>query len=413
MSSINLTAPKGIISSELSLGGSKSVSNRALIIQAFSDKAFDIYNLSEAEDCKTMQRLLANSNEKILDAGDAGTAYRFITAYLAFKPGKHFLTGSKRMLERPIAVLVEALNQLGCKINYASKFGYPPLIIEQTDLREDVNNEIFINAAVSSQYISALLMIAPILPNGLILNLEGKTVSEPYIDMTINLMTIYGAELNRMGNRIIVKSGKYYAVPYEVESDWSSASYFYAMAAISQHSFKLKMNKFFKNSVQADARIVEIMKNFGIETIFHIDGFIEITKIAIELPAKFNYDFTNCPDLAQTLAVILAALNIPAKLSGLETLKIKETDRIAAIKNELEKLGAVVEIDFNSLSIVKGINHQIVPNTISTYKDHRMAMAFAPLSLIYDCIKLDNKEVVAKSYPSFWTDLLKLGFKLK
>jgi 3-phosphoshikimate 1-carboxyvinyltransferase len=413
MSSITLTAPKGNISYELSLGGSKSISNRVLLLQALSGKASDIYNLSEAEDCRTMQRLLANSNEKVLDAGDAGTAYRFITAYLALKPDKHFLTGSKRMLERPIAVLVEALNQLGCKINYASKFGYPPLVIEQANLSETLNNEIYINAAVSSQYISALLMIAPNLPNGLILNLEGKTVSEPYIDMTINLMSIFGAELKRMGNRIIVKSGKYHAVPYEVESDWSSASYFYAMAAVSDDSFKLKMNKFFKNSVQADARIVEIMKNFGVETIFHIDGFVEISKNNKELPVKFEYDFTNCPDIAQTIAVVLAALNIPAHLSGLETLKIKETDRIAALKTELEKLGAVVETDFNSLSIVKGINHQIVPNTIATYKDHRMAMAFAPLSLIYDSIKMDNKEVVAKSYPSFWTDLQKLGFKIK
>ena len=402
----------GLSDAQIQINGSKSISNRVLLIQALSNKDVKLTNISNYGDTKIMQRLLKNSNELVLDAGDAGTAYRFMTAYLALLPTKHFLTGSASMLKRPISVLVDALNSIGAKISYSGKKGFPPLSIGTADF-EKGKSELKVNASVSSQYISALLMIAPYLPYGLSIRTENKVVSEPYIDMTISLMQYFGANVTKFENRIDVDNGKYIMKPYEIESDWSAASYFYAFAAIAQNDVCISIKTLYKNSLQGDSKIAIIMQHFGIKTIFSEDGSIVIDNRERKRPMHFEYDFSNCPDLAQTLAVVCAALNIPAVLNGLSTLKIKETDRIEALKTELEKLGAEIEADNQSLSILKGVDYNIAPKQINTWNDHRMAMSFAPLVLLYGSLKFDDAEVVAKSYPSFWEDLKKLGISLK
>ncbi len=417
MSNIRINTTKhSSLNGRILLNGSKSISNRLLIIKSLGEFDMEINNLSNAEDTRTLIRLLQNSQESILDAGDAGTAYRFLTAFLATKKGKHFLTGSKRMLERPIGILVETLGKLGAKITYAAKEGFPPLSINSPDFNQEINHSLDIQSGVSSQYISALLLIAPYLPNGIQLNLEGETVSEPYIDMTLSLMSEFGAVVRKQGNSILVEPGKYINKQIEVESDWSAASYFYAIAALFDGPVNLKLKTLQADSLQGDSIINKIMTTFGIETLFGENGEIEIKKEKTLIPEYFEYDFTNCPDLAQTLAVLVAALGVPSKLTGLQTLIIKETDRISALKTELEKFDAQIVATIISLEIIKGIDKNLdskTPPTVSTYKDHRMAMAFAPLSLIYGSLKMENKEVVAKSYPAFWDDLIKLGFAVK
>jgi 3-phosphoshikimate 1-carboxyvinyltransferase len=413
MATLKITLNKsGLSGAHIQIKGSKSISNRVLLIQALSNKEAKIDNISNSGDTKIMQRLLKNSNELVLDAGDAGTAFRFLTAYLALLPAKHFLTGSASMLKRPISVLVDALNSIGAKITYSGKKGYPPLSIGTADF-EKGKSELTVNASVSSQYISALLMIAPCLPYGLSIRTENKVVSEPYIDMTISLMQYFGANVTKFENVINIDKGKYIIKPYEVESDWSAASYFYAFAAIAQNDVCISIKTLYKNSLQGDSRIVDIMQSFGIKTSFSDEGTIEIDNRDRKRPLNFNYDFSNCPDLAQTLAVVCAALNVPALLSGLSTLKIKETDRIEALKIELENLGAVLDADNESISIRKGLDSELLPKPINTWNDHRMAMSFAPLVLVYGTLKFNDAEVVEKSYPEFWEDLKKLGISIK
>jgi 3-phosphoshikimate 1-carboxyvinyltransferase len=416
MSSIKVTAPKSSsLRAEITLSGSKSISNRILMIQALSGKAMKVKNLSNAEDTKTMYRLLLNERDSILDAGPAGTTFRFLTAYLATRPGKSFLTGSNRMLERPISILVDALNSIGANIKYAGKKGFPPLTIDAPNFSKTQRPELNILSEVSSQYITALLLIAPKLDMGLTINLVGSTVSEPYIDMTLALMREYGIDCQKQANKISVVPGNYLSVDYEVESDWSSASYFYAIAALATGDVQIKLKTLNVNSIQGDASIAKIMKVFGVETVFQDNGEILLTKIQQELPASFEYDFTDCPDLAPTVAICCAGLGIPSKLTGLKTLVIKESDRISALKNELEKLSAEIKTTSDSLEIIKGISKENLNSNIliNTYKDHRMAMSFAPLALVIGNIKFDNREVVNKSYPNFWTDLEKLGFAVK
>jgi 3-phosphoshikimate 1-carboxyvinyltransferase len=413
MATIKITLNKsGLSDALIQIKGSKSISNRVLLIQALSNKEAKIDNISNAGDTMIMQRLLKNSNELVLDAGDAGTTFRFMTAYLALLPTKHFLTGSATMLKRPISVLVDALNLIGAKISYSGKKGYPPLSIGTADF-EKGKNELTVNASVSSQYISAILMIAPCLPYGLSIKTENKVVSEPYIDMTISLMQYFGANVTKFENGININKGKYIIKPYEVESDWSAASYFYAFAAIAQNDICISIKTLYKNSLQGDSRIVDIMQSFGIKTFFSDNGTIEIDNRDRKRPLNFDYDFSNCPDLAQTLAVVCAALNVPSLLTGLSTLKIKETDRIEALKTELENLGAVLDSDNESIRIRKGINPELLPKPINTWNDHRMAMSFAPLVLVYGTLKFDDAEVVAKSYPEFWEDLKKIGVAIK
>ena len=393
------------IQGEITLNGSKSISNRILIIQALLGEDLEVSNLSNAKDTQVLEAMLNKLHEPILDAGEAGTAYRFMTAYLALKGENHVLMGTKRMCERPIGMLADALNELGANVQYVGKVGYPPLQMKEHDL-EHWKSRIHLGAHISSQFTSALLLIAPALPKGLELILEGKIISRPYIQMTLNLMESFGIVSLWHKDVIKVPNQPYEAKPFVVEADWSAASYYYALAAFSE-KVNLQLNGLQEQSVQGDAVLVDIMKHFGVESHFNEKGVV-LSKQPSTI-TTFEYDFSDCPDLAQTLAVICAGRCIPAHFVGLETLTIKETDRIHAIKTELEKMGAVVEATRDTLTIKKGITNKQQKAHILTYDDHRMAMAFAPLTLLLDGVTIEDKNVVRKSYPDFWKDFASLG----
>ncbi len=405
-----LIRPAAPLAGDILLNGSKSISNRLLMIYALCEQHFEIHNLSNANDTLTLLRLLTNETDFMLDAGDAGTTFRFMCAYLSFRPKKQVLTGSARMLERPIAGLVQALRQIGAQISYLRREGFAPL--QMAEPLGILQNSVTVAADISSQFISALLLIAPTLPQGLNLQLQGEPVSLSYIQMTLSLMAEFGIDYDwdRPNHTISIKSQKYVGRYYSVESDWSAASYYYAMAALSDeaHLYLRGLNPL---SVQGDAVVVKLMRSLGVETIWQEDGsaYLCRTDNCVE---RFEYNFILCPDIAQTFAVLCAAMNIPAHLTGLQTLKIKETDRIEALKTELTKLGADVSTTENSLTIHKGIDTDTSDVLISTYEDHRMAMAFAPLVLKLPNLYLEDKNVVKKSYPNFWNDLQTLGFQL-
>ncbi|BDS14492.1 3-phosphoshikimate 1-carboxyvinyltransferase [Aureispira anguillae] len=390
---------------EITLNGSKSISNRILMIQAILGEEFPILGLSNAKDTTTLKGLLSKLHEPILDAGEAGTAYRFMTAYLAWKGNNQVLMGTKRMCERPIGVLADALNGLGAQIHYLGKKGYPPLQMKTHEI-DGWKQRVCMGADVSSQFISALLLIAPVLPKGIELILEGKVISRPYIQMTLNLMEEFGILALWHNDMIKVPPQKYQPKSFRVEADWSAASYYYSLVALSD-SAQLQLNGLQEKSVQGDAVIVDIMKQFGVKTTFNKKGIL-LTKEPTEI-THFKYDCSDCPDIAQTLAVMCAALEVNALLTGLETLTIKETDRIHAVKVELEKLGCEIETTANSLWVKKGITNKNQAARVGTYDDHRMAMAFAPLALVLNQVKMEDKQVVNKSYPKFWDDFNYLG----
>lgn len=400
-----MTPTKKSVQGEVTLNGSKSISNRILMIQAILEEEFPVDGLSNAKDTLTLKGLLSKLHEPILDAGEAGTAYRFMTAYLAWRGENQVLMGTKRMCERPIGVLADALNELGAKIQYVGKKGYPPLQMKPHKA-EEWGQRIRIGAHVSSQFISALLLIAPVLPNGMELILEGKIISRPYIQMTLNLMEEFGIIAMWHNDMIKVPNQEYSPKPFVVEADWSAASYYYSLVAIADKA-TIQLNGLQQNSVQGDAILVEIMAQFGVKTTFNDKGVL-LTKVPVEI-THFKYDCSDCPDIAQTLAVICAALDVNALLTGLETLTIKETDRIAAVKTELEKLNCEIEATENTLWVKKGITNVAQSVTFATYDDHRMAMAFAPLALILEGVKMEDKSVVCKSYPKFWDDFATLG----
>lgn len=416
MSVINIRAPKiPIKNNTIQISGSKSISNRLLIIKALASSEMLFSNLSDADDTKTLQRLLNNSNDRILDCGAAGTTFRFLTAYLSLLPGKHFLTGSRRMLERPISELVNALNFLGANIRYAGRKEFPPLHIAAPNFSNTNKKVVDVRSDISSQFISALLLIAPALPNGLTINRIGLPVSSAYVNMTIDLMKQLGIEIYEDECKLTVEPGQYHSLDYTIESDWSSASYFYSIAALADFPVEIKLKTFYKNSLQGDSCILTLMEKFGVQSFFSENGELTIKKTQSILPDYFEFDFTNCPDLAQTLAVVLSGLNIQSKLTGLKTLVYKETDRIIALKTELEKLGCTIKTSTDSLEILKGVASQInSKNTIviNTYKDHRMALAFSPLTLILGSLKIDQREVINKSFPRYWESLEKLGFQI-
>lgn len=403
--------PNRQIVGRIQLTGSKSISNRALIIQALCKEHFEISALAHAHDTQLMVELL-NSNSVIRDAGPAGTTFRFLTAYLSLKPGMQILTGTERMKSRPIGVLVEVLRQLGANIEYLEKEGYPPLKISSPD-KLATYEPVRISAGTSSQYISALLMIAPTLKNGLEMILEGKIVSRPYIEMTLNLMQHFGVSHTWEGNVIKIEPQEYQARPFRVEADWSAASYYYAMAAFADH-LDLQLDGLFQDSVQGDSVLVEMMTHFGVNTTFNDTG-LHLSKTA-KPASTFDWDFIRCPDLAQTLFVVCGGKGIEGYFTGLETLKIKETDRISAMRTELAKVGisldeakersAKEKKDYYRITGKVKIKEQPV---FDTYEDHRMAMAIAPLSM-FGPIKIADPEVVGKSYPDFWKDLGTLGF---
>ncbi len=411
---IVLAAQKKNLEGTIILPASKSISNRVLIIQSLCDKKFKIENISNADDTVTLKKLL-NSNDTILNAGDGGTTFRFLLAYLTLREKPVTLTASERMLQRPIQPMIDALNKLGAKIEFVENVNSSAIPINRDNDSSLHGGEIEIDASISSQFISALLLIAPYFKNGLTVKLKGKEVSASYTEMTISLMKYFGADVKRGGNVITVSNQLYQPKDFNVESDWSAASYWYSMAALAESS-NIFLPNLYQNSLQGDCVIAEIMKTFGVSTSFEKEGIRIIKQQNFSLPVFFEYDFLNCPDLFQTVCVVCAALNIPSRLKGLQTLQYKETDRLAAMETELKKLNAVVKnyleplTGFGTLSgvcvfeIIKGIDLNLGA-TISTYNDHRMAMAFAPLALKMKNVTIENSDVVSKSYPDFWNDV--------
>lgn len=407
---ISVSSTKKSIRGTVQLTGSKSESNRALIMQALSEGKVKVENLSRAADTVTLNEILANMGGKIeggkvVDVGPAGTAMRFLTAYAAMVPGEIILTGSERMQQRPIGILVNTLRQLGAEIEYTSHEGFPPLKI--VGPLAQTTAQVSIKGNISSQYISALLLIAARLPLGLELHIEGDLTSTPYVEMTLAMLDQAGIRHDWDESTISIAQQEFKPSIITVEPDWSAASYWYAIAALSDEAelFLPGLNAY---SLQGDSRITEIMANFGITSQFK-DGGVYLQKEAKKLERKI-FDFKDCPDLAQTVIVCCAALGHDATFTGLETLKIKETDRIKALQTELQKIGVnLIEKNLTCRLDCSGL-HFPEKISISTYEDHRMAMAFAPLALKIKQLEIEEPRVVEKSYPHFWDDLSSLGF---
>lgn len=393
------------LQAQIAVTGSKSETNRLLLLQALFPN-ITLANTSNSDDSEVMQKAL-KGNDEIVDIHHAGTAMRFLTAYFAVNEGREVvLTGSPRMKERPIKVLVEALQQLGAQISYENEEGYPPIRIKGQKI---TNNKVSIPANVSSQYISALLLVAPKLENGIELTLVGEITSIPYIKMTLALLNDLQIQTSFEGNVI-----KVYPKPevaskvMTVESDWSSASYFFSLVALSDTA-TIALSSYKGTSLQGDSALVEIYAKIGVETYFE-ENKMTLTKIKNFNFEDVTFDLNNTPDIAQTIVVTCLGLGIGCHLTGLHTLKIKETDRLEALRIEMTKLGANITVTNDSLTLAAS-NHINSNVSIATYNDHRMAMAFAPLALKVPII-IDNAEVVSKSYPDFWEDLKTLGFKI-
>lgn len=400
---IYLSHSKENISANLKITGSKSESNRGLILQALFP-SISLENLSNSDDTQALQKALKLVSGTV-DIHHAGTAMRFLTAYFATKPGCDvILTGSKRMQERPIKLLVEALKSMGAEISYTHEEGYPPIAIKGKKLHQ---NSVNLQANISSQYISALMLVAAALPDGIEINLIGQVTSVPYIKMTLELLNLVGIKGEFKNNIINIEPCKSLSpVTVNIESDWSSASYYYSIIAISEDA-EIKLSNYRISSLQGDSCIAQIYTQFGVETEYLEDAII-LRKVVHKNPRRIHENLVNSPDIAQTIAVTCLALGIECELTGLHTLKIKETDRLVALKCEMEKFGAKVEIDKDCLHL----SSQSILNkdvSVETYNDHRMAMAFAPLALKVP-VTINNANVVSKSYPGFWDDLQKLGF---
>lgn len=401
---IRLEYPSSYTEGEIAITGSKSESNRLLILQALFPKII-IKNISNSDDSKITENAL-KSTDSIIDIHHAGTAMRFLTAYFSTQPGREIiLTGSQRMQERPIKLLVNALKDLGAEISYDKKEGYPPLKIIGKKITK---SKVALQANISSQYISALMLIAPSLEDGLTIELTGQLTSVPYIKMTQTILDELGFETTFEKNKIQISSAKRIEPKtWTIESDWSSASYFYSILALSRQG-NICLSSYKKESNQGDSALSEIYKSLGVVTSFN-RGMINLTKVKdFNFTESININLINTPDLAQTIAVSCLGLGIGCKLSGLHTLKIKETDRLRALKIEMEKLGAKVDITSDSLELYP--NAKLKKDiAINTFNDHRMAMAFAPLALKAPII-INDSEVVSKSYPAFWDDLKRINF---
>lgn len=403
----NLSFPSRI-QAAVQLPSSKSISNRALIINALAGGQLTPDNLSDCDDTRVMIKAL-NSEGEVIDIMAAGTAMRFLTAYLSVTPGTYVITGTERMRQRPIKILVDALRELGADIEYVENEGYPPLRITGKEL---TGESIRLKGDVSSQYISALLMIAPTLKNGLRLFLTGEVISRPYINLTLQLMKDFGVHaVWDSENSLIIEHQSYSDVPFTVESDWSAASYWYQMAALSEKA-EIELLGLFAKSYQGDSRGAEVFKKLGVETVITSQGVL-LKKNSPRVD-RLEEDFIDIPDLAQTFVVTCALLDIPFHFAGLQTLKIKETDRIAALIAEMAKLGYVIREANNSELIWDGerIEPQEMP-VIKTYEDHRMAMAFAPAAICFPQLLIAEPHVVSKSYPAYWEDLKKVGVALQ
>ena len=425
--------PPSSIRTSIQLPASKSISNRALIIHALGKGDCLPENLSDCDDTRVMVKALTEGGDTI-DILAAGTAMRFLTAYFSITPGQRILTGTTRMQQRPIQLLVDALRQLGADIAYTNREGFPPLRIrgkepnncelknyEQENNKQEVCeqgkketlcSELTLQGNVSSQYISALLMIGPMLPHGLTLHLSGNIISRPYIDLTLQLMGEFGAKAEWTSeSTITVHPQPYHSVPFTVESDWSAASYWYEMAALSEEA-EIELTGLFPNSYQGDSRGRELFSQLGVETAFTPHG-VKLTKSGQRVE-RMEADLVDIPDLAQTFVVTCALLNIPFRFTGLQSLKIKETDRITALRNELRKLGYAIEEENDSVLYWNGERCEAeVSPLIATYEDHRMAMAFAPAALCCPSVRIAHPHVVSKSYPRYWDDLRQAGFRME
>ena len=391
--------------STIYLNSSKSESNRLLIIKALSEKEITIKNLSKAIDSVLLKNLLESENLVVWDAQDAGTSFRFLTSFLAIKKEHVVLSGTERMKQRPVKVLVDALNKIGAEILYLENEGFPPIYVKGKI--NQVKNKLDIPGDISSQYISSLLLIAPLLEKGIEINIEEPFYSRPYVNMTLNLMNSFGIKSEVKGNKISIKNQEFSSGSYIVESDWSAASYWYSILSISDNINNLTLQGLKKKSNQGDSVISELMKSFGVNTQYKEDGIV-LTKIKFDTE-EIELDFRDCPDLAQTILVVAAYHKIKLKVSGVESLKIKETDRLLAMKNELKKIGCDFYEEGNYWLLEKRRREIDDELSIDTYKDHRMAMAFAPLASKKSMI-INDPDVVVKSYPTYWEDLKKVGF---
>ena len=391
--------------STIYLNSSKSESNRLLIIKALSEKEITIKNLSKANDSVLLKNLLESENLVVWDAQDAGTSFRFLTSFLAIKKEHVVLSGTERMKQRPVKVLVDALNKIGAEILYLENEGFPPIYVKGKI--NQVKNKLDIPGDISSQYISSLLLIAPLLEKGIEINIEEPFYSRPYVNMTLNLMNSFGIKSAVKGNKISIKNQEFSSGSYIVESDWSAASYWYSILSISDNINNLILQGLKKKSNQGDSVISELMKSFGVNTQYKEDGIV-LTKIKFDTE-EIELDFRDCPDLAQTILVVAAYHKIKLKVSGVESLKIKETDRLLAMKNELKKIGCDFYEEGNYWLLEKRRREIDDELSIDTYKDHRMAMAFAPLASKKSMI-INDPDVVVKSYPTYWEDLKKVGF---
>jgi len=389
------------INLEIKLPSSKSISNRALILNALAYSPYEIKNLSDCDDTRVTVKAL-NSNDTTFDIGAAGTSMRFLTAFLSKTIGEWVITGSERMKNRPIKLLVDALNSLGAKIEYIEKEGYPPLKIYGSAL---MGGEVTLDGGISSQYISALMMIAPDMINGLKIKLEGKIISVPYIQMTMRMMKEYGVDVTFQNNEIDIQPQTYQPVKYMIESDWSAASYWYEILSIAG-SGKVFLSGLNQNSTQGDSKVAELFQQLGVETKYTTNG-VELTS-SNNYTERFEYNFVDQPDLAQTFAVTCCMKGIPFHFKGVQSLKIKETDRIAALINELKKLGFFLfEPKDSELAWTGEKCESSADISIKTYEDHRMAMAFAPAAIKIP-LSIEDPQVVSKSYPGFWVDFEKI-----
>ena len=410
-----LSHPSKAIQGTVQLTGSKSESNRALIIRALSQGEVKVENLSAAADTVIMNKALAladTAREKgetiTVDIGPAGTAMRFLTSYLSLVPGNFVLTGTERMQQRPIGILVDALKTLGAQIQYEKEDGFPPLKITGRMTQE--KQSVRIKGNVSSQYLSSLLLIAASLKQGLILEIEGELTSRPYVTMTLDMLQEAGISHTWTDNTIEIASQEFKSTTIYVEPDWSAASYWYAMVALSEKG-EIVLPGLKAHSLQGDIAIVDIMTHFGVASSFQEDG-LHIVKVN-KGSDKVLFDFKACPDLAQTIVALAAAIGRDISITGVETLKIKETDRLAALKNEIEKFGATIVADGETYHVKTKEAYAPKQVTFDTYEDHRMAMAFAPLALIFDEVTINDPVVVEKSYPDFWEHLQQQGFTIR
>lgn len=409
---IALVPPKEVRNT-IKLPSSKSISNRVLIINALSGAVEMPENVSDCDDTRVMVRALTQ-DAPVVDIMAAGTAMRFLTAYFASKEGcRKTMTGTERMRQRPIRILVDALRQLGARVEYVENEGFPPLRVEGQPLER---GEVTLQGDVSSQYISALLMIGPMLKNGLTLHLEGEVISRPYIDLTLRLMSDFGAKAEWVGEDAIRVSPKpYVPIPFKVESDWSAASYWYEMVALtSDAEARVTLPCLYAHSYQGDSAVARMFEQLGVATVYdEATDSVTLCKNG-RLVERMEYDFVNQPDLAQTLVVTCTMLGVPFRFTGLQSLKIKETDRMEALIRELGKLGYVLREEDARVLEWTGERCEAEPDVaIDTYEDHRMAMAFAPACMTLGQLRINNPQVVSKSYPGYWTDLETIGFGIK